>query len=148
MRERTQFPLVEGNIYTTNIEKRPRLKYYYVNGRPSSLLRQKPLKVWGCSVSSSLVRSSNGSKDEDLTHLAGVMDWKQCGKCEAHRRLDMFKEGNETCNRCLDRNTRWAEKNREREKKKRDEEKEKQYNKEYAMREIVCLTCGCRVRKC
>ena len=33
-------------------------------------------------------------------------------------------EQNETCNRCLDRNKRWTEKNREREKKKRDEQKE------------------------
>ena len=90
------------------------------------------------------------AKDEDLADLAGVLDWNQCGKCEAHRSLDMFKEGNETCNRCLDRNKRWAEKNREREKKKRDEQKEekKECNQEYAMRETDCLTCGCRVRKC
>ena len=27
-------------------------------------------------------------------------------------------------------------------------EEKKEYNKEYAMREIDCLTCGCRVRKC
>ena len=78
------------------------------------------------------------------------IDWKHCGKCEAHRSLDMFKGENETCNSCLDRNKRWAEKNRERQKKKRDEqiEETKEYNKEHAMREIVCLTCGCRVRKC
>ena len=61
----------------------------------------------------------------------------------------MFKGENETCNRCLDGNKRWAEMNREREKKKRDEGKDekKEYNKEYAMREVDCLTCGCRVRE-
>ena len=73
------------------------------------------------------------ANDEDRTHLAGVMDWKQCGKCKAPRSLDMFKGENETCNRCLDRNKRWAEKNHESEKKKRDERKDekKEYNKEY-----------------
>ena len=76
------------------------------------------------------------------------MDWKQRGKRTAHRSLDMFKGENETCNRCLDRNKRWAEKNHESEKKTRDERKEeKEYNKESAMREIDCLVCGCRVRK-
>ena len=44
--------------------------------------------------------------------------------CQAHRSLDIFSEGNETCNRCLDRNKRWAEKNREREKKKREKKDE------------------------
>ena len=68
------------------------------------------------------------AKDEDLTHLAGVLDWNQCGKCQAHRSLDMFKEGNETCNSYLDRNKRWAEKNHEREKKKRDEQKRRRRN--------------------
>ena len=90
------------------------------------------------------------AKDEDLTNLAGVVDWKRCWKCQAHRSLDMFKEGNETCNRCLDRNKRWAEKNREREKKKRVERKDekKEYNKAYGMSQVDCLTCGCRVGKC
>ena len=56
----------------------------------------------------------------------------------------MFKEENEMCNRCLDRNKRWAEKNNESEKKKGDERKDekKEYNKEYAMRENVCRTWG------
>ena len=93
------------------------------------------------------------AKDEDLTHLAGVMDWKQCGKSKAHRSLDMFEGENETCNRCLDQNKGWAEKNHDSQKKKRDEreDEKKEYNKEYAMREISiidCLTCGCRVLKC
>ena len=90
------------------------------------------------------------AKEEDLTHLAGIVNWKRCWKCQARRSLDMFKEGNETCNRCLDQNRRWAEKNRKREKKKRDGRKDekKEYNKEYGMRQVVCLTCGCWVRKC
>lgn len=26
--------------------------------------------------------------------------------------------------------------------------RKKDYDKEFAMRKVVCLTCGCRVRKC
>ena len=55
LRERMQFPLLDGNIYATKIEKRPGQKYCYANGRPSPLLRHKLLKVWGCSVWLSLV---------------------------------------------------------------------------------------------
>ena len=61
------------------------------------------------------------AKDERLRHLTGVVVWKRCWKCKAYRSLDMFKEGDETCNKCLDRNNRLAEKNRARENKKRDE---------------------------
>ena len=84
------------------------------------------------------------TKDGDLTHLAEVFDWKRCWKCHAHRSLDTLKGGNETCNRCLGGNKTWAE-NHKKEKKKGDGRKDekKEYNKEYAIREVVCLTCGC-----
>lgn len=63
---------------------------------------------------------------------------------------NMSKGENQACNTCLDRNKRWAEQNREREKKNRNERKDqkKECNKEYAMREVDCLTCGRLEKAC
>ena len=95
LRERMQFPLLDGNIYATKIEKRPGQKYCYANGRPSPLLRHKLLKVWGCSAWSSLVdkleRMLSGVWCRELERMLSgvwtdiVRSWGGC--CSESRRM-------------------------------------------------------------
>ena len=41
-------------------------------------------------------------KEEDEDEVVTI-DWRRCGQCHAHRNLDMYAGGNETCNECLGR---------------------------------------------
>ena len=90
----------------------------------------------------------------DEENEEGKNDWRRCGKCHAHRNLDMYVGGNETCNVCLERSRRWVSENSERMRETKERyrgshrEELREYNQEYSQREVDCIVCGCKVIKC
>ena len=66
----------------------------------------------------------------------------------------MYDRENETCNVRLDRSRRWGYENSERMRETKERyrgthrEEIKEYNREYSQREVDCVVCGCKVRKC
>ena len=79
---------------------------------------------------------------------------RRCGQCGCNKELGAFNGENVTCNVCLDRWKRWAEKNVEKKKEAdrrwREENKDskKEYDREYSLIEVWCGICECNVRKC
>ena len=79
---------------------------------------------------------------------------RRCGQCGCNKELGAFNGENVTCNVCLDRWKRWAEKNVEKKKetdrrwREENKEEKKAYDKAYSEIEVWCEVCECNVRKC
>ena len=94
-------------------------------------------------------KMTNDDENEEVK-----VDWRRCCQCHAHRKFDMYVGENDTCNVCLDRSRRWVHGNSERMRETKERyrgthrEETREYNREHSMREVDCVVCGCKVRKC